>query len=164
MELHSIYFKKASLFFFASIFSLLACGAEGTSVKFEKKQMTLGGKTITVEIADSEAKRAQGLMYRESLPANSGMLFIFDYPQHLNFWMKNTYIDLAIGFFDENRTLVDIQEMKRTSVMTVNFPSYVSKKPSQYALEMTTKWFTENKVKLGTKFEIKDPPKSRLKN
>jgi uncharacterized protein len=92
------------------------------------------------------------------------MLFIFDSELPLSFWMKNTYIDLSIGFFDKNRTLVDVQEMKRTYSMTVNFPSYVTKKPAQYALEMNSGWFSANKVKLGSRFEIKDLPKSRARN
>lgn len=143
-------------------------------VEFKKTEITISGKTITVELAETETQRNRGLMYRDNLPADQGMLFIFESEQPLSFWMKNTYIDLSIGYFDKNRTLVDIQDMKKTSVLTVEFPSYESRKPAQYALEMNQGWFKKNKIKLGARFEFKKPnksqksgeviPKSRSKN
>ena len=157
------FYKKTSAVILILGLGISACGAD-KGPKYETKQINLGGKTITVEIADTEKKREHGLMFRENMPQNHGMLFIFDYEQPLNFWMKNTYIDLAIGYFDKDRTLVDIQEMKSTSVMTVDFPTYPSKKPAQYALEMNSGWFSANNVKLGSRFEMKETPKSRARN
>jgi uncharacterized membrane protein (UPF0127 family) len=125
-------------------------------VIFKKEQIKLGGKTITVEVAETDEQRARGLMYRESLPANGGMIFIFNQEQTLTFWMKNTYIDLSIGFFDKNQTLVDMQEMKKTSVVATDIPTYTSKKPALYALEMNKGWFSQNKIKIGTRFNFKN--------
>jgi len=63
---------------------------------------------IDIEIADTTAERTQGLMYRQSLPADAGMLFIFDSPRPLSFWMKNTYIPLDIIFVGETKEIVSI--------------------------------------------------------
>ncbi|MEP2715845.1 DUF192 domain-containing protein [Pseudophaeobacter sp.] len=68
-----------------------------------------GQVSFTVEIADDEAERAQGLMFREALPRQSGMLFVYPYPQPAAFWMKNTLIPLDIIFLNENGLVTGIQ-------------------------------------------------------
>ena len=63
---------------------------------------------IDIEIADTPAKRTQGLMYRRSLPQDAGMLFIFETSQPLAFWMKNTFISLDMIFADNAKRIVSI--------------------------------------------------------
>lgn len=130
--------------------------AAGTQkVQFEKVKIKIGSKIISVEIAKTPDQHQYGLMNRSSLPANEGMLFVFDQEQTLSFWMKNTYIDLAIAYFDKNKKIVDIQEMKATNQMMVgDLPSYPSAKPAKYALEMNKNWFQKNKISIGTKFNF----------
>jgi uncharacterized membrane protein (UPF0127 family) len=123
---------------------------------FEKKKITLGAKTLVVEIAKSPDQHERGLMFRDKLGDDDGMLFIFDNEQTRFFWMKNTMIDLSIGYFDGAGKLIDIQEMKSgKGAPDAALPSYPSSKPAKYALEMNKDWFSKNKIKLGTKLKIK---------
>jgi uncharacterized membrane protein (UPF0127 family) len=55
---------------------------------------------FSVEIADSEAERSKGLMFRDHMPASAGMLFIYDQPKHAYFWMKDTLLPLDMVFAD----------------------------------------------------------------
>jgi uncharacterized protein len=71
-----------------------------------------GDVEIPVEVADSPEERAVGLMNRESLPADAGMIFLFDEDTASAFWMKNTLIPLSIAFADEEGTIVSILDME----------------------------------------------------
>lgn len=116
----------------------------------------LGGKILTVEIADTEESRTQGLMNRYHLSQNKGMLFIFDEPQILTFWMKNTKIPLSIAFFDEKKKLINLIDMPPTSPYAITYPSYQSKKKALYALEVNQGWFKENGIQSSMKFSFLD--------
>jgi uncharacterized membrane protein (UPF0127 family) len=68
-----------------------------------------GQTSFNVEIADDEAERAQGLMFRESLARGAGMLFVYPKPQRAAFWMKNTLIPLDIIFLDQTGRVIHVQ-------------------------------------------------------
>lgn len=143
--------------FAASFIFSMVLGAplhSAQDVVFEKEKIIINGKTISVEIAKTQEQHERGLMFRKSMPENEGMLFVFNSEDIRSFWMKNTFIDLSIGYFDKDKTLIDIQEMKAASMMETRPPSYPSAKPAMYALEMNKGWFVKNKAKLGHKFRF----------
>jgi len=127
--------------------------------KFKKQKIELiqktRKKTIDVELAETPQQQAQGLMMREKLQENEGMLFVFDDEQPREFWMKNTLINLDIGYFDKNKRLIGIQQMKAAnSIMQTDFTTYPSKNQAMYALEMTQGWFKKNKFAEGAEFRF----------
>jgi uncharacterized protein len=89
---------------------LSGCGGEeGPRIVIVTPQ---GERTVAVEIADSEGERARGLMGRESLDADAGMVFVFPAETSGAFWMKNTLIPLSIAFYDENGRILRILDME----------------------------------------------------
>lgn len=72
-----------------------------------------GQARFAVELADTDESRARGLMFRESLPRMSGMLFVFDAPQRAMFWMENTLIPLDMLFFDDSGRLSRVHHQAR---------------------------------------------------
>ena len=145
--------SKKRLFFVILVVAPLLLASDG--IFFEKKRIEVGGKYLDVEVADTVKERQLGLMNRTSLPANAGMLFVFDQESVQKFWMKDTFISLSIGFFNKDKILVDIQEMKGLkSIVQKEIPFVVSRFPCQFALEVNRGWFKKNKVKLGQKFHF----------
>jgi uncharacterized protein len=123
-----------------------------SAISFATKKITLGNKDLLVDVADSDDKRQQGLMYRKILEDGRGMLFVFDGEQRRTFWMKNTYVPLSIGFFDSKKVLVEYFDMEPASELDRAPKVYPSKKPAQYALEVPKGWFKKKGIKIGTKF------------
>lgn len=121
-------------------------------IRFEKTKIKVGDRDLLVELALTSDQQERGLMYRQALQPGTGMLFVFAEEGPRSFWMKNTFIDLAIGYFDEQKKLIDIQEMKAVrSVMESRPPSYPSRGNAKYALEVPAGWFARHKVRIGTK-------------
>ncbi len=106
--------------------------------------LSIRSETLWVEIASTPAERMVGLMFRDSLPENHGMLFIFDTPQILKFWMKNTLIPLDIAFIDEAGVIIDIQAME-----PLDTTLHVSPKAVPYALEVNRGWFKRHGIGVG---------------
>jgi uncharacterized membrane protein (UPF0127 family) len=96
----------------------------------------LGGHRYTVEVADDDAERARGLMFRDELPADRGMLFIHEREEPQAYWMKNTHIPLDILFFDDARRLVTQQRDVPPCSLGDACPPYPSDEPARYVLEL----------------------------
>ncbi len=109
----------------------------------------VAGIEIRVEIADDDAERTRGLMFRESLPADQGMLFVYTQERTLSFWMRNTLIPLDIAYIDGEGRIVDIQQMEAQDSTT-----HPSRGPAMYALEMNQGWFEAHGVKVGDRLEF----------
>src|SRR6185312_5592099 len=93
-------FPRGCLFLLLG-YTLSACSASGPSVE-------LRAHKFDIEIAADDASRERGLMFRDSMPADHGMLFTFDDEQERTFWMKNTHIPLDILYFDKKYKLVSV--------------------------------------------------------
>ena len=102
---------------------------------------------LNVEVADTDQKRAKGLMHRKELETNSGMLFVFPREQYMHFWMKNTYIPLSIAFIDRQGVIREIQHMKPLDASII----YSSKSKGLYALEVNRNWFRRNSIRVGSR-------------
>jgi len=101
----------------AVLVALAACaGAVLAQPTFGLGRVTFVGEgvshSITVEIADTPQAQSLGLMYRNSLGEDEGMIFVYDLPIRGAFWMKNTLIPLSIAFYDENWRIVRILDME----------------------------------------------------
>ncbi len=130
----------------------LAASARDLDQLYKKEKFKIGSRTIQAYVADTDSRRSDGLMFITRLPENTGMLFVFEGEQTLSFWMKNTMIPLAIGFIDAKGELVDVQEMEPAkSMVTLDVPTYQSRKPARFALEMNKGWFAKNGIKKGAK-------------
>ena len=97
-------------------------------------------------MASTQEQRAIGLMNRPAMPANDGMLFVFERPGEQCFWMKNTLLPLSIAFLDEDGTIVNIADMKPQTL-----DSHCSAKPVRFALEMNQGWFAKRGSRPGTR-------------
>jgi len=103
---------------------------------------------IDVELANTTAKRMKGLMFRESLGENEGMLFVFAYESYQRFWMMNTTIPLDAIHFSGNGTVVDVMAMEPCRSI-FSCPTYSPKAKSMYVLEVNQGFAKKNGIEVG---------------
>lgn len=116
------------------------------------------GTRILVEIADTNEKRARGLMFREHMATGQGMLFVFEEPGQWTFWMKNTKIPLDILWLDQNKRIVDITENIPGCVQEPCL-QYQPSKPASYVLEVPAGSVKRQKLAKGMKLSFQLPKK-----
>jgi uncharacterized membrane protein (UPF0127 family) len=131
------------------VLTLLVC----SSCVARDPYVVLSGESFTVELAETSEKQALGLMFRDSLPDDHGMLFLFPSEGFRSFWMKNTRIPLDIFYFDANLRLVSVAENARPC-RTQACPGYPSGGPAQYVLELNAGKAAELGVKEGDVLEL----------
>jgi uncharacterized membrane protein (UPF0127 family) len=104
----------------------------------EIKSFKVCGRSFKLEIARSEAERNKGLMFRKSVAADEGMLFVFEAPEAQTFWMKNVPIALDILFFDAKGKVINTATMAAESplVQDLFLKRYSSDRPSQFVVEL----------------------------
>lgn len=111
--------------------------------------LAVGGVPIEAQIVLTAPEQSKGLMHRQSLGEDRGMLFPYETPQPMAFWMKNTLIPLDIGYFDEEGVLREIHALYPRDTRTV-----ASRRDNlSYALEMNQGWFARNNIKPGAKLD-----------
>jgi len=99
---------------------------------------------LNLEVARTPDEHQVGLMYRQELPTDSGMLFVYDRPATEGYWMHNTYVPLSIAWIGQEGTIVDIQDMQPLTD-DVHWPTSAY----WYALEANQGWFYNNGVGVG---------------
>ena len=127
--------------------------AGGRAAELPTRTLTIGKHKLVVEVVVTPEQRATGLMNRFSLQPDHGMLFVFDRPQPLAFWMKNTYIPLSIAFLDANGAILNIEDMRPQDEST-----HPSRGSAVYAIEMKRGWFAERSIAAGAKVSGLPPP------
>lgn len=150
--------KKRNLFFVRIImilgsFGMLFCSFAEVSADQPGRRKTLpidvAGIKLRVELAITPEEHMRGLMYRDTLEDNRGMLFVFPEEKVLSFWMKDTRIPLSIAFMKTDGRIIQIESMEPYSL-----DSHISEEKVKYALEMNDGWFKMHKVKTGDTVKI----------
>jgi len=134
-----------SLLFLIMIIACTACSA-GPSVE-------IGGERFSVEIADTSEKQALGLMFRDELADDHGMIFVFPNEARRSFWMKNCRISLDIMYFDKNLKMVSAS-LNTPPCRVERCPSYPSEYPAMYVLELNAGMATKLGISVGDQLTL----------
>jgi uncharacterized protein len=140
----------------------LACLAAAPSLAQTKAQPPLrtiavkvGGHALRVEVAETVEQRMMGLMLREKLGRNDGMLFVFEDPGYHAMWMRNTLVPLSVAFVDGDGVILNILDMQPQTD-----DQHMAAGPARYAIETNKGWFAERRIKAGDKVSgLPKPPK-----
>ena len=136
----------------SSLFAALALAAASTTSaqsgpqKLQSIKLNAGIHVINAEVAATPEQREVGLMFRPTMAANEGMLFVFEHAGQQCFWMKNTLIPLSAAFVADDGSIVNVEAMKPQTL-----DSHCSTKPVRFVLEMNDGWFAKRGIKPGTK-------------
>lgn len=139
----------------AAAFGLLAgCGNEAKLVPEPKTvhdrfAIKVGGQVVQMRLAILPQEQQQGLMFLKSMPADEGMIFLYDRPQQMSFWMRNTDLPLDMGFFDADGKLKEVYPMYPHDERPVQ-----SLGVRQFALEMNQGWYRQHGLKLGDSIDL----------
>lgn len=141
---------RLSIMFLAlSMLGLPGCGVATDPPRLATTPMQIGNKQFTVEIAANDSDRATGLMNRDSMALENGMIFVFADEAPRAFWMKSTRIPLDIVYINAGGEVVDIKTMQPFDLRAVP-----SAKPAKYAIELNAGGAAYCGVKIGDKLTI----------
>ncbi|MDR7304979.1 DUF192 domain-containing protein [Rhodoferax saidenbachensis] len=119
---------------------------DSPQLNLPRVQITAGIYQIDAQVAQAPEQRTTGLMFRREMPQQEGMLFVFEQPSGLCFWMKNTVLPLTAAFIADDGTIVNLADMKPQTTDT-----HCAMKPVRYVLEMNQGWFAKRGIKAGSK-------------
>lgn len=134
---------------FVVVFSTFSCSKSNV---LQTQEIKINQWNITVEIADTQEVQEKGLMGRESLDEDRGMLFVYDRDSRKSFWMKNTKIPLSIAYIATDGTIREIYDMEPLSTRIVD-----SRYSVRYVLEVNQGAFQRHGIKEGDKVEFIKP-------
>lgn len=129
-----------------ALWTTAAPAQDAPQLALQRVELTAGMHRIDAQVAQTPQERQTGLMHRREMPAQEGMLFIFDQPGVQCFWMKNTLLPLTAAFVADDGTIVNLADMKPQTT-----DSHCSAKPVRYVLEMNQGWFGKKGIKAGFK-------------
>jgi uncharacterized membrane protein (UPF0127 family) len=129
---------------FLAVSATLRVSAQEVNPTLPRTTLTAGIHRISAEVANSPRTRQRGLMMRQRLGPNEGMLFVFEDAAIHCFWMKDTPLPLSIAFVDTEGAVVNVADMAPRSE-----DSHCPQKPIRYALEMEQGWFVQKGVRPG---------------
>ena len=137
------------VFFFLFLLVASTLGQDTAQVALPSVTLNVAGKAVTAEVADEPDERRSGLMFRDSLAADSGMLFVMPRPERAAFWMKNTTLPLSVAYISPGGVIVEIHDLEPLDEKPVpsTFPNIA------YALEMKQGWFAENGILAGDRIK-----------
>lgn len=128
---------------------LIMCAVAASFVIFfaiTNNSIVINNTEVTVEIASTSEQKTRGLCCRDSLPKNSGMLFVYDKPGNHRFWMKDTRIPLDMFWISSEKKIVHIEK----SVKPETYPkTFGTNKPAQYILETNAGFAKTHNIKVG---------------
>jgi uncharacterized protein len=110
--------------------------------------LRIKGHTLRAELANDDESRRTGLMFREQMPDNTGMLFVYEAEGRHAMWMKNTLIPLSVAFIDRKGHIVNIEDMQPQTE-----DAHAARAPAAYALEVNQGWFKKRGIKPGDRVE-----------
>ena len=140
-----------------SLAVLMALSSPASGEDLPTVQLSIKGHGLVAEVAATTPTRTVGLMHRFSLKPDHGMLFVFDAPQPLAFWMKNTFVPLSIAFIGADGRILNIDDMAPQTETT-----HPSRGPALYALEMKKGWFAQHSIVAGERVEgLEKAPSAR---
>lgn len=116
----------------------------------EKIEISVNDKKLIAEVAKTRQELNTGLMNRSSLGENEGMLFVFNRPTTVRFWMKNTSIPLDIAYLNSEKVILEIYNLVPYSENNIESRS----NQIVYALEVNKDWFSKNGFKIGEKIKF----------
>ena len=140
-------FKMLAATVLATLLGVTAQAQSGPQ-KLESIQLNAGMHLIRAELARTPEERSIGLMFRQTMATNDGMLFAFEVPSQQCFWMKNTLLPLSAAFIADDGSIVNIEDMKPQVL-----DSHCSAKPVRFVLEMNQGWFAKRGLKAGSKLQ-----------
>jgi uncharacterized membrane protein (UPF0127 family) len=138
--------KRALLTLFFSVLALTTSAQDTPQTHLPRIKLQAGMYQIDAQVAQTEAQRQTGLMFRKEMPQHEGMLFVFEQPAIQCFWMKNTLLPLTAAFVADDGTLVNLVDMKPQTT-----DSHCSEKPVRFVLEMNQGWFAKKGLKAGSR-------------
>lgn len=142
--------KKPAAILFTSIIIIILLWILIISSIDKEKKVCFNEDCFKVKIADSENERETGLMFKEDISKNEGMLFIFNKEGNYSFWMKNTLVPLDIIWLDKNKSVVYIKE-NIPPCETGICENYYPDKEAIYVLELNAGQITEKNISIGNK-------------